>query len=198
MNIIAPCNRGWRTRTDDAIQLSRLAVQTCYWPLFEIDHGVTRVTYKPGKENPLPEFLRPQGRFRHLFAPENEWVLKKLEESVDGYWEELLRKRNLQRRKASRLAEAETRRPNHQQANRSAPGATSIWTGVTPAGSPSTCTAAVPLTDSRSALKYLMSRSIRCFPSTMAEAYRRRSILPPLCVMKTYRSGSPRAASGVI
>ncbi|NTU41894.1 MAG: pyruvate ferredoxin oxidoreductase, partial [Nitrospirales bacterium] len=46
MNIIAPCNRGWRSRTDDAILLSRLAVETCYWPLFEIENGVTRVTVK--------------------------------------------------------------------------------------------------------------------------------------------------------
>lgn len=105
MNIIAPCNRGWRTRTDDAIQLSRLAVQTCYWPLFEIDHGVTRVTYKPRERKPLAEFLRPQGRFRHLFAPENEWVLKKLEDSVDGYWERLLKEEEFTAPKGEPAAE---------------------------------------------------------------------------------------------
>jgi pyruvate ferredoxin oxidoreductase beta subunit len=36
LNILAPCNRGWRTKTDDAIALSKLAVETCYWPLYEI------------------------------------------------------------------------------------------------------------------------------------------------------------------
>ncbi|MCE5312267.1 MAG: thiamine pyrophosphate-dependent enzyme [Nitrospiraceae bacterium] len=91
MNIIAPCNRGWRSKTDDAITLSRIAVNTCYWPLFEIEDGVTRVTYKPKEKKPLVDFLKPQGRFKHLFAPENEWLLNKAQEVVDKNWERLLR-----------------------------------------------------------------------------------------------------------
>jgi pyruvate ferredoxin oxidoreductase beta subunit len=51
MNILSPCNRGWRSRTDDAIMLSRLAVDTCYWPLYEVENGVTRVTFKPKEKN---------------------------------------------------------------------------------------------------------------------------------------------------
>ncbi|MDX9714299.1 MAG: thiamine pyrophosphate-dependent enzyme [Dissulfurispiraceae bacterium] len=91
INIIAPCNRGWRSKTDDAITLSRIAVDTCYWPLFEIENGVTKVTYKPKEKKPLVEFLKPQGRFKHLFAPENEWLLQKTQEVVDRNWERLLR-----------------------------------------------------------------------------------------------------------
>lgn len=90
LNIIAPCNRGWRSRTDDAIKLSKLAVETCYWPLFEIENGVTKVNYKPKEKKPLVDFLKPQGRFKHLFAPENEELLKKAQEGVDRYWERLL------------------------------------------------------------------------------------------------------------
>lgn len=91
MNIIAPCNRGWRSRTDDAILLSRLAVETCYWPLYEIENGVTRVTVKPKEKKPLVDFLKPQGRFKHMFAPENEWMLKQAQEEVDKNWERLLK-----------------------------------------------------------------------------------------------------------
>lgn len=91
MNVISPCNRGWRTRTDDAILLSRLAVDTCYWPLYEIENGITRITVKPKDKKPLTEFLRPQGRFKHMFAPENEWMLKQAQEDVDREWE-LLKK----------------------------------------------------------------------------------------------------------
>jgi pyruvate ferredoxin oxidoreductase beta subunit len=90
MNILAPCNRGWRSRTDDAILLSRLAVETCYWPLYEVEQGRTRVTNKPREKKPLSEFLKVQGRFRHLFAPENEWLLRKAQEEVDSTWEKLL------------------------------------------------------------------------------------------------------------
>ena len=89
MNILSPCNRGWRSRTDDAIMLSRLAVDTCYWPLYEVENGVTRVTFKPKEKKPIVDFLKPQGRFRHLFSPENEWLIKKFQEDVDKEWERL-------------------------------------------------------------------------------------------------------------
>ncbi|MGD1075137.1 MAG: thiamine pyrophosphate-dependent enzyme [Thermodesulfovibrionales bacterium] len=91
VNVISPCNRGWRSRTDDAILLSRLAVDTCYWPLYEIEQGVTTITHEPKEKRPLEEFLRPQGRFRHLFAPENEWLLKLAQEDVDKEWARLKR-----------------------------------------------------------------------------------------------------------
>lgn len=89
INVIAPCNRGWRSKTDDAILLARLAVETCYWPLYEVDDGVTRITYEPKEKKPLEEFMKPQGRFKHLFAPENEWLLKASQAEVDREWERL-------------------------------------------------------------------------------------------------------------
>ena len=87
MNVISPCNRGWRSRTDDAIMLSKLAVDTCYWPLYEVENGVTKITFKPKEKKPIVEFLKPQGRFKHLFAPENELMLKKIQENIDKEWE---------------------------------------------------------------------------------------------------------------
>ena len=89
MNIISPCNRGWRSRTDDSIMLSRLAVDTCYWPLYEMEDGVTKITFTPKEKKPIVEFLKTQGRFKHLFKPENEWVIKKFQEDVDKEWERL-------------------------------------------------------------------------------------------------------------
>jgi pyruvate ferredoxin oxidoreductase beta subunit len=89
MNIIAPCNRGWRSRTDDAIALSRLGVETCYWPLYEIENGVTKITFKPKEKKPIVDFLKPQGRFKHLFKPENEGLLAKIQEDIDKEWEKL-------------------------------------------------------------------------------------------------------------
>jgi pyruvate ferredoxin oxidoreductase beta subunit len=91
MNIIAPCNRGWRSATNDAILLSRIAVETCYWPLYEIENGALRVTSKPKEKKPLVDFLKPQGRFKHMFAPENEWMLKAAQEEIDKNWERLLK-----------------------------------------------------------------------------------------------------------
>lgn len=91
LNVIAPCNRGWRSQTDDAIELSRLAVDTCYWPLYEIENGKLTVNSKPKEKKPLVDFMKPQGRFRHLFAPENEGILIELQANVDREWARLLR-----------------------------------------------------------------------------------------------------------
>jgi len=95
MNIISPCNRGWRSSTDDAILLSRLAVATCHWPLYEIEYGVTKITFKPKGKKPVVDFLKTQGRFKHLFSPENEWLLKKFQENVDKEWERLQKEASL-------------------------------------------------------------------------------------------------------
>lgn len=91
LNVLSPCNRGWRSRTDDSIALSRLAVETCYWPLYEIADGAVKVTARPKEKKPVTEFLKPQGRFKHLFAAENEPVLKQLQADIDREWERLLR-----------------------------------------------------------------------------------------------------------
>jgi len=89
MNILSPCNRGWRSRTDDAIMLSRFAVETCFWPLYEVEGGITRITFKPKEKRPITDFLKPQGRFKHLFSPENEVIVKQFQEDVDREWERL-------------------------------------------------------------------------------------------------------------
>jgi len=86
LDIISPCNRGWRSRTDDSIMLSRLAVETCFWPLYEIENGITKITFKPKEKKPIVDFLKPQGRFKHLFKPENVGLLAKIQEDIDREW----------------------------------------------------------------------------------------------------------------
>ena len=91
INVIAPCNRGWRSKTNDAIALARLAVNTCYWPLYEIENGVTKITVTPKEKIPVAEFMKPQGRFKHLFSPENEGLLQRVQDEVDKEWAKLLK-----------------------------------------------------------------------------------------------------------
>jgi len=91
LNVLSPCNRGWRSRSDDAIALAKLAVDTCYWPLYEIENGVTKISAMPKEKKPLVDFLRPQGRFRHMFEPGNEALLEKAQTHVDDQWSLLQR-----------------------------------------------------------------------------------------------------------
>jgi pyruvate ferredoxin oxidoreductase beta subunit len=90
INIMSPCHRGWRSKADDAISISRLAVNTCFWPLYEIENGKTRMTHIPKEKLPLESFLRPQGRFAHLFRPENAWLMEDAQRRVDAEWEALI------------------------------------------------------------------------------------------------------------
>ena len=94
LNIMAPCPRGWRYEASDIMEITKMAVETCYWPLFEVDHGVWKLNYMPKKKLPVTEFLKTQGRFKHMFKPGNEWMIEQFQEEVDRRWEDLLYKCN--------------------------------------------------------------------------------------------------------
>ncbi len=90
LNVLAPCPRGWGYPTDMLMQINKLAIDTCYWPLYEVVDGVYKITYKPTKKLPIEEFLRPQRRFKHMFKPGNEWMIEEFQKEVDKRWQELL------------------------------------------------------------------------------------------------------------
>jgi pyruvate ferredoxin oxidoreductase beta subunit len=72
------------------MEINKLAVETCFWPLYEVVDGKYTVTYKPKNKLPVSEFLKMQSRFKHLFKPGNEWMLEDIQQEVDRRWEELL------------------------------------------------------------------------------------------------------------
>jgi len=90
MNIIASCHRGWRSKMDDSIEICKTAVETCFWPLFEVEDGVWKLSYKPKERMPIEEWIKVQGRFKHLLKKENKHILEALQNHVDKGWEELL------------------------------------------------------------------------------------------------------------
>lgn len=92
LNIMTPCPRGWRYETPEIMKICKLAVETCYWPLFEVDHGKWILSYEPKKKLPIEEFLRVQGRFKHLFKKGNEDLIAQFQAEVDRRWEDLLYK----------------------------------------------------------------------------------------------------------
>jgi pyruvate ferredoxin oxidoreductase beta subunit len=92
MNVLSSCNRGWRHETDQTIEITSLAVETCYWPLYEVEDGEWKLTYRPKEKLPIEEFLKPQGRFRHLFAEQNKHIIEELQAEVDRKWRQLLKR----------------------------------------------------------------------------------------------------------
>jgi pyruvate ferredoxin oxidoreductase beta subunit len=92
MNVLAPCPRGWRYNTPDLMEICKLATDTCIWPLYEVEDGVWKLNYKPKKKLSVIEYLKPQGRFKHLFTNENKHLIEDIQADVDKKWEELLKK----------------------------------------------------------------------------------------------------------
>jgi pyruvate ferredoxin oxidoreductase beta subunit len=91
INVLASCNRGWRHEAAATLDIQELAVNTCFWPLYEVENGEYRITVKPKEKLPVVDFLKPQGRFSHLFRPGNEHLLATLQEEVDTRWARLLK-----------------------------------------------------------------------------------------------------------
>jgi pyruvate ferredoxin oxidoreductase beta subunit len=92
LNILSPCPRGWRYDAENLQEICQLAVDTCVWPLYEIEDGVWRLTYEPKKKLPVEEFLSKQGRFKHMFKSGNEWMIEEAQAYVDKEWNKLLKK----------------------------------------------------------------------------------------------------------
>ena len=90
LNVLSPCPTGWKYDSENLMLLNKLAVETCYWPLYEIIDGKYVINYKPAKKLPIEEFLKPQKRFKHMFLPGNEWMIEEFQKEVDARWQELL------------------------------------------------------------------------------------------------------------
>jgi pyruvate ferredoxin oxidoreductase beta subunit len=92
INVLVPCPLGWGYASEQTITQSRLAVDTCFWPLYECENGVYKINYTPKEKLPASEWLKTQNRFRHLFKPENKHLLDTFQQEVDKRWEKLVKK----------------------------------------------------------------------------------------------------------
>jgi len=91
INIIQPCQLGWKYPMELTVEMSRLATLSCFWPLYEVIDGKWKLNYDPkDKKIPVVDWMKPQGRFKHLMG--NQKVLDEIQAEVDKRWEELKKK----------------------------------------------------------------------------------------------------------
>ena len=84
LHVFSPCPTGWRYGSEQTIELSRLAVETGVFPLWEVEGGdlsKIRITKMPKVRKPVEEYLKVQGRFRHILK--NPELLEKIQREVD-------------------------------------------------------------------------------------------------------------------
>lgn len=87
VNVLTPCQPGWEYPPEKLVDVARLAVESRYWPLYEVEEGRYRITYLPRESVPVRAFLETQGRFRHLL--QDEEAVASLQRWVDAKWERL-------------------------------------------------------------------------------------------------------------
>ncbi|MFQ6108564.1 MAG: 3-methyl-2-oxobutanoate dehydrogenase subunit beta [Candidatus Aminicenantales bacterium] len=88
LHIYAPCPAGWKTRPEDTVKLARMVVQNAIFPLYEIEDGEKyTLNIKLREKKAVADYLRIQGRFRHLTEEEVAYI----QQEVDRKWEKLLK-----------------------------------------------------------------------------------------------------------
>ena len=80
IHVLAPCPTGWRFPPELTIEIGRLGVETGVFPLYEVEYGRYKLNVDRPKLRPVEEYLKPQGRFRHLSDQEIEKIQERVNE----------------------------------------------------------------------------------------------------------------------
>jgi pyruvate ferredoxin oxidoreductase beta subunit len=88
IHVYSVCPTGWRSAPDLTVDIGKLAVETGVFPLWELEGGTYKLNVNPAKLKPVEEYLKPQGRFRHLTPAD----IAEIQATVDHNWAALKRK----------------------------------------------------------------------------------------------------------
>jgi pyruvate ferredoxin oxidoreductase beta subunit len=88
IHCLSVCPTGWRLPPEQCIKAGRMAVQTGIFPLYEVEDGKYRMTIETRELRPVEEYLKLQGRFRHLSEDEK----KVIQERVNQEYKKLMNK----------------------------------------------------------------------------------------------------------
>jgi pyruvate/2-oxoacid:ferredoxin oxidoreductase beta subunit len=88
IHLLSPCPPGWKVPSELAVRISRLAVLSRVFPLYEIENGRSYTLQKESRVVPVKDYLKLQGRFSHLTDQE----IERIQEAVDDDWRHLLKK----------------------------------------------------------------------------------------------------------
>jgi pyruvate ferredoxin oxidoreductase beta subunit len=95
LNVLTDCPVGWGHEPCASRLLLDNAVETCFWPLYEVVDGEYRITYRPERRLPIEMWLAGQKRFAHLLKPDRRGLVTQIQAQVAADWEELLRRAEL-------------------------------------------------------------------------------------------------------
>lgn len=87
--VLEPCTNQWKFPVSQYVNVGKLATETNFWPLYEIENGNYTINYVPKEPKPIEEFLKTQGRFKHLFSEKNKEIISRIQQQVNDNWKKL-------------------------------------------------------------------------------------------------------------
>ena len=90
LNVLTDCPLGWGHEPRFGNHILDTAVESLFWPLYEVVDGSYQLTYRPERPVPVEKWLEGQARFAHLLRPENRVHVEQIQAQVDQEWAELL------------------------------------------------------------------------------------------------------------
>ena len=90
LNVLTNCPVGWGHEPRRGNHILDTAVESLFWPLYEVDRGRYRLTYLPERPVPVESWIESQARFAHLLRSENRAHLDEIQAQIDDDWAELL------------------------------------------------------------------------------------------------------------
>ncbi|MEE8413520.1 MAG: pyruvate synthase subunit PorB [Dehalococcoidales bacterium] len=89
LHIFSVCPVGWRSAAEIGIELGRLAVQTGVFPLYEIEDGKYKISVNTPRRKPVQDYLKLQGRFRHLSDDSIQFIQDRVDKEYDRLMEKI-------------------------------------------------------------------------------------------------------------
>jgi pyruvate ferredoxin oxidoreductase beta subunit len=83
IHILSVCPTGWRCPSNLTIKMGRLAVETGIFPLYEIENGEYKLNFDYPKLRPVEDYLKAQGRFRHLDKEQTAKIQDKVNQEYE-------------------------------------------------------------------------------------------------------------------
>lgn len=81
IQVHVPCPLGWRHETNLTFEVAKLAVETGLYPIVEYENGAL-ISRRQIKPKPVEEYLKTQGRFKHLLKNSDE--IRKVQAIADS------------------------------------------------------------------------------------------------------------------
>lgn len=90
--VLSFCPLNWRTTDDAAEEVLQAALDSCFFPIYEVEKGHTTITYDPdvvGRRRPVSDWLGLMGKTKHLLSPDHQKRLEYIEKEIDRRWQRL-------------------------------------------------------------------------------------------------------------